>query len=398
MGSFVSTVGDYSIPQDKQKEFQERVLHVMNIGGMMRLGEVRIYDKSVYLLIKASELDDECHSYWASYNYFEDDMWEDAGYNPIKHYVFSNKLGWSTFNNVMATCHMLQELYSNGGCYMHGDLYMDPLEIVHWINKEFKTNFDLDHRLDMLKIYHAIKKGSYYGSHEVNVDDLADYAELYDKEVGFTESSRDALRKELLETKSAEDVEKFFRSQGKEYAYGPNENATRNMLFALALAEASTKYDYSFSTKDLLRCDSDDDRLYWWSDGAFELSPECHEWLADIKEKHQQIMDGIRNGDETEQDMIKKLVVLLEHINEVYRHMYMFKESFYDILAKANSAEARAAVKLLENICVQGEPKMKELLENNNWHSIRCSEPRREMKRYLALLGNRELRKKMLSF
>ena len=99
-----------------------------------------------------------------------------------------------------------------------------------------------------------------------------------------------------------------------------------------------------------------------------------------------------------DQNMVKKLIVLLDHINNVYRNLYMFKESFYDILAQANSAEARAAVKLLEAICAQGEPMMKELLENNSWQSIRRREPRREMKRFLALLGNRVLRKKILAF
>lgn len=393
MGSFISIVGDSSIPKNKRQDFEKKVLHVMDIGGMMRLEEVRIYDKSVYLLTRASVFDETCECYWASYNYFEEDMWEDAGYDPKTCCVYSNKVGWSVFNNVMAICHLLEELYSKGGCYVGGDLYMEPLEMVYWLNKEFGVKFDLDHRLDMVKIYHALKNDDCYGLQELSIDDLADYAKLYSGEVVFTESSRDKLKKELLAKGTPEEVEKFF--SGKKYEFCSQENYTRYLLFILDVFTESPKYKYNFSTKDLVRCDSDDDRIYWWSEGAFNLSTECQDWLAAIREKHQQLM-----GDESDhdQDMVKKLIVLLERINEVYRNMYMFKDGFYDILAQAYSAEARAAVKLLEAICAQGEPKIKELLANNRWQSIRCREPRREMKRFLALLGNRELRKKTLAF
>ena len=392
MGSFISIVGDSSIPKDKRQEFQKRVLHVMDIGGMMRLEEVSIYDTSVYLLTKASVFDDSCKCYWASYNYFEEKLWEDAGYDPKAYCVYSNKVGWSVYNNVIAICHLLQELYSNGRCYVGGDLHMDPLEMIYWLNKEFGTKFDLDHRLDMVKIYRALQRDDFYGLQKLTIDDLADYAKLYSGEVVFTESSRDKLKKKLLAKGTPEEVEKFF--SGKKYEFCSQENYTRYLLFVLAVAEVSAKYKYNFSTKDLVRCESDDDRIYWWSEGAFNLSTECQDWLADVREKHQQLMDD----ESDDQNMVKKLIVLLDHINNVYRNLYMFKESFYDILAQANSAEARAAVKMLEAICAQGEPMMKELLENNSWQSIRRREPRREMKRFLALLGNRVLRKKTLAF
>lgn len=100
MGSFISTIGNYSIPEDKLQEFEANVLHVLDIGGMMRLEVVNMFDTEVYLMTKSSVLDDNSGRYWASYNYFEEDMWETMGYNPKKHYVYSNKLGWYVFNVV----------------------------------------------------------------------------------------------------------------------------------------------------------------------------------------------------------------------------------------------------------------------------------------------------------
>ena len=47
---------------------------------------------------------------------------------------------------------------------------------------------------------------------------------------------------------------------------------------------------------------------------------------------------------------------MMLHINDVYGHMYMFRDSFYDMMARGDSMEVRAAIKLLEIFCAQGEP------------------------------------------
>lgn len=148
MGSFIITIGNPNIPENKWPEFQANIIHIMDIGGMMQLEEVRMFDKSALLLDKV-KYDEEYKCYWANYNYLEDDRWEDMGINPKTRRVFSNKVGWSTFNRVTGLCHMLEELYSDGQCFVGGDLYLEPLEMVIWINKEFGKDFNLDHRLDI---------------------------------------------------------------------------------------------------------------------------------------------------------------------------------------------------------------------------------------------------------
>ena len=113
MGAIIEILGDCSIPRNKREEFQDCILHVLDIGGMMRLEEVCKYGKSVCLMTKASEYDEEIGYYWGVYNYFEDNEWEPIDYFPQEQYFRSRKVGGSVYNRVVGICHMLQELYSS---------------------------------------------------------------------------------------------------------------------------------------------------------------------------------------------------------------------------------------------------------------------------------------------
>lgn len=394
MGSFINVVGEFDIPEEKLQEFENSVLHVMDVGGMMRFVPVKIYGKSIFLLKKASEPDDDYGSYWACFNYFEDDRWEDMGYNPKKKYVYSNKLGWSVFNRVTGICHMLEELYSGGQCYVGGDLYVDPADMVNWINNEFGTDFNLNHRLDIFNVYKALT----CDYSEPDIGNIEDYSIFFAKLIVYTDSSFKKLQEYLLSKKTEEETEQILNGLDKDFVI---EDSRAIEAIAKILKFEKDEGRHNPSTLSLLGCDSNDDRLYWWTDGAFELSPDCQAWLTGIKEKHQQIMDSIHTTGQTGDNILKNLMDLLEHINGVYGHMFMFNESFYDFLEQKNTIEVRAAIKLLEVICSQGEVEIKVLKgddgERNFW-KIKRSKPRMEMKRFIALLGNRELRKKTLDF
>ena len=47
------------------------------------------------------------------FNYFEDDVWESAGYKIANTSFFSGKIGWKEFNDVVTAVHMLYELYDD---------------------------------------------------------------------------------------------------------------------------------------------------------------------------------------------------------------------------------------------------------------------------------------------
>jgi len=289
---------------------------------------------------------------------------------------------------------MLQELYSSGRCYVRGDLTWSPLKIVSWINKEFGTNFDLEHRMDMLKIYRALQCDYYCKDKKPSIDLLIDCAEIYDKRYRFVENSREALRDKIRSERSTEEAEKFFERVG-DYVFCSENGYTQKLLELLEMM-AELNYEYDFSTDDLLECGLDE-RLYWWSEGAFDLSPRCLTWLSRIQEKHQEIVEKIRKNGKTCKITAKKLLTILECIDDVYDGLYMFEETYYDMLEQ-RSAEAMGAVKLMESMCLQAEPVLEKYQDEDDWYRLRFSRPRREMKLYLALLGNRYLRKKTLSF
>lgn len=50
MGTSLRYFGDITIPEDKKKEFTQRVLAILNQGGMMELEEVCIFGKQIWLM------------------------------------------------------------------------------------------------------------------------------------------------------------------------------------------------------------------------------------------------------------------------------------------------------------------------------------------------------------
>ena len=142
MGNFIDNIGDISIPKDKWNEFEERVTTIFNMGGSMLVSEIKIFDKKVYLIEpakKVTEIDRWGKEYTlieAGFNYFEEDVWESAGYNVDKHYVYSNKVGWSHHLRVMYAAHILQEIYANEKCLTTP--YNITYKTLAWLNHLLK--------------------------------------------------------------------------------------------------------------------------------------------------------------------------------------------------------------------------------------------------------------------
>lgn len=155
MGSFLFCIGDETIPKDRQQEFEKNILHILDVGGMMQFEPVELFGKKIHLM-KPVEPDEKNGAYWTTFNYFEDDFWEDAGYLPSSHRVYSNKVGYLAFHNVMLLCHLMQELYTDGRCMVDGDIYKDLVTCTAWINREFGTTFDLDHPRPRMEIKHYL--------------------------------------------------------------------------------------------------------------------------------------------------------------------------------------------------------------------------------------------------
>ena len=50
MGTFLGYFGDQTIPEDKREEFTQRVLTILDQGGMLDLEDVSLFGKRVWLL------------------------------------------------------------------------------------------------------------------------------------------------------------------------------------------------------------------------------------------------------------------------------------------------------------------------------------------------------------
>ena len=100
MGTYASLFKERKsmIPEDKKEEFVSKVEKVFCDGGMMDMKLMRLFDKNIYTIQKASMQLDGMNVY---YNYFEDDLWENAGFDIDKCCVWSNKIGWRQFYRVV---------------------------------------------------------------------------------------------------------------------------------------------------------------------------------------------------------------------------------------------------------------------------------------------------------
>ncbi|MCD8148665.1 MAG: hypothetical protein LUE92_03670 [Clostridiales bacterium] len=81
------------------------------------------------------------------YNYFEEDSWENAGYNLGRSRVWSNKIGWREFNWTVIAAYVLETLYTDGtgAVFENGDL-VDESIFTGWINYLFHEDFHAKNR------------------------------------------------------------------------------------------------------------------------------------------------------------------------------------------------------------------------------------------------------------
>ena len=96
MGTFLGYFGDQTIPQDKREEFTQRVLTILDQGGMLDLADVSLFGKRVWLLKPPQALPGK-DTILLCYNYFEQDTWETGSYDPTSCSFHTNKVGWRQF-------------------------------------------------------------------------------------------------------------------------------------------------------------------------------------------------------------------------------------------------------------------------------------------------------------
>ena len=156
MGTFLGYFGDQTIPEDKREEFTQRVLTILDQGGMLDLEDVSLFGKRVWLLKPPQALPGKdavlfCH------NYFEQDTWETGSYDPTSCSFHTNKVGWRQFNLVCSAVYVLYEFYTDSFGIASEDAHVyDAREIIGWLNYLFQSRYDNRRASNPWRVYQLL--------------------------------------------------------------------------------------------------------------------------------------------------------------------------------------------------------------------------------------------------
>ena len=148
MGIYGRYTGTMDIREEEKQKFTENVLKLLNYGGMVQFDQVSMYGMEIALM-KPLEVNQEGKACF-HYNYFEEDAWEDAGYNAETGKFYSNKIGGDEFCDVITAIHVLYELYDNnvGFAEINGEV-VDWSGYVGWINHVLGTKYSMKKRFNL---------------------------------------------------------------------------------------------------------------------------------------------------------------------------------------------------------------------------------------------------------
>lgn len=158
MGTFASLciLEDKGIPEDKQSEFMQKVQKVFYAGGMMKYEYEQFLGEKFILLDRSVEMDEYGLDF--NYNYFEDDFWENAGFNKNSFHIYSNKSGCRAFLNTILAAYVLEGQYREGiNCVeCDGDLVCEN-KFTGWLNYLFHEKKYIKNS-DSWKLYVSLQK------------------------------------------------------------------------------------------------------------------------------------------------------------------------------------------------------------------------------------------------
>lgn len=494
MGSFADFYKEENakIREEKRDEFEERIEKVFDFGGMMELKSIQLYDKKI-ITIKRAQMNED--GIGVSYNYFEDNFWEPAGYDRKKQEVWSNKIGWSCFSRIILAAHALEEMYIDGTAFTlyNGKIVLNGA-YIGWINYLFNEkyhikNYDIwnafefmhyDKNLDE-KIgewyWHGMKNIAYISGCEVCAI-LEGVQEALDRFSDFQNNIEERLihekmqmliegieilklymesmaeDKELNVWKIMEWIRRFYKG---EELIEFEEGLKRRVEFLLTVIDATDapalctkilaeKYEKDFwdlwetvkdvvsrkseneyylipyQTEDFLNI-SKDDMIPWWSENCnWEVSDELQLWFDEWKSLYDELM----HQEYEERNWLEYIIQLLKYADDNYYQIYAFNNFWEETLSNLQDKKYMSLWKVFESMVY--DPKMKEAGEvifvpegpeyenkgihyweetskrrlKRTWditpHNEKNNMARVKLRRYMALLGNTQLRKCVFGF
>lgn len=198
--------------------------------------------------------------------------------------------------------------------------------------------------------------------------------------------------------------------------YASNELIEKREKFREALPEEVPTVDYFYNdgiftfwgTPDSLKGKpnyyiSNDERAYWWNEEEDFFSDGMKEWLTDLGKQHKELLTEIPSSEIEKEGFLQEIVNVLFELNDHYKRVYAYRDMFYEFLMNSKDMNYYAAIKLLKRLSDENKENGKIInVIRGSWSieskNVIFNAGRRRMKRYLAVLANKKLRKKYFGF
>ena len=148
---------------------------------------------------------------------------------------------------------------------------------------------------------------------------------------------------------------------------------------------------------------SNDERAYWWNEEEDFFSDGMEDWLNDLGEQHRELLSEMSSYEIEKEDFLKELVDVLFEVNDCYKRVYAYRDMFYEFLMNSKDINYYAAIKLLKRLSDENKDDGKIInVIRSSWSTesknVIFNAGRRRMKRYLAVMANKKLRRKYFGF
>lgn len=339
MGSFAGYFGEARVPEEKKAEQKERMLTLLTQGGMMDYNTVSMFGYKLSLLKLPAYDGDE--NVVVGNNYFEDDRWEDAGYNAKRGDFCSNKIGGSKYATVVCAAYILLELYSETRMIAadNGEILTDR-GYIGWLNYLFHEAYTNNRADNLPELYEILPE-------YVRKNDLLS---LLNDDVPFAE---------------------------------PEDLSGLTPVPAI-------------STEAFLNISDEKRLLFWRPDGDVRISEETIAWFAELRTEFDEIMGSSGPLIEPKQFLPELMRTLCQACDD-YQRIYFFEDRFHEFAENGNSRFIQTAIILLRNLMERYKDEVEEL-KKAHWPYELLKPGRLTIKRYIALLVNLELRQQVLGF
>lgn len=440
MDTFAQYIGEMDIPKEKRSEYARQMIKLLHAGGMMSAREVRLFDKRICLL-SPPELDEHNRA-WGNYNYFQRDFNETWDLDARAGSFCSRKIDNNPHHAAIIAAYVLTALYckSYGIVTIGGNLVRENI-CIGWINSVLGTAYTNWRSTQLWEIAKLLHRDSYCERRNTDLTCLlSDVSQtcidsmqmesymaachldellknmaaipvslqtLCEEKVLPAHVRYDCLQSALSELHQGggtlEDAKKYLTMAMEERRNFIKEHTGFNLAFAYsfvlpAFAVAVTAREFytdfwtlweetearipqiqllpepqpcppvePLSTQDFLRISPDDMAYYWTPDGSIKFSMEMQTWMKCVCDELDSITESI-----LPEVFPKALVRSIAATGE-----FAFENMFYDFLARQAEQRVQSAVILMQRLAARKEP---------------------NIRRYLAILSNPALRRKVFGF